>query len=86
MNSASLLLWKEPDGPWQAYRRRAVALSWAPHAVRIEMMKKSSKWRRLGIESMVVMNPKRRPGGDAVGREMDKETPMREVSASLTKD
>lgn len=51
---------QEPDGPWQAYRRRAGSLSWAPYGVRIEMMKKSSKRRRLGIESMVAMNPKRK--------------------------
>ena len=41
--------------------------------------------RRLGIESMVAMNPKRKAWGDDVGREMDKETPLREVSASLPK-
>jgi hypothetical protein len=56
-----------------------------PYAVRIEMMKKSSNGRRLGIESMVAMNPKQKTWGDAVGREMDKETPLREVSASLPK-
>jgi hypothetical protein len=70
-------------GPCRLIGGELGPLSWAPYAVRIEITIKELQRRRLGIESMVAMNPKRKAWGDAVGREMDKETPLREVSASL---